>query len=150
MPPTPYTNPEEFFTNRFPSSTANAYHNYTLPDFHTMTSLTLRTMRTSLCTSMPRAFSTSRPTFKIMGNNPDSNLPDPSKNSSAAPNAKVRSDTQNTDKQSSASPDEHKSGDDHPAKQPDHQQQPSRTTGIGGETQVQGGKEGLGERGDRH
>jgi hypothetical protein len=99
--------------------------------------------------SSTRAFSTTRPTFKLMGDNPDANLPDPSKNSSAAPNAQKRSDTQNTDHQSSASQDEHKTGDDHPAKQPDHQEQPSRTTGIGGGEEVKGGKEGLGERGDK-
>ena len=80
---------------------------------------------------------------------PASNLPDPSENSSAAPNAKMRSDTQNTDQQSSASKDEHKTEDDHPAKQPDYQAQPTRSTGIGGNTEVQGGKEGLGERGDK-
>jgi hypothetical protein len=84
-----------------------------------------------------------------MGSNPDANLPDPHKNSSAAPNAKVRTDTPNTDKQSSASTDEHKTGDDHPAKQPDHQEQPTRLTGIGGKEGVQGGKEGLHERIDR-
>lgn len=84
-----------------------------------------------------------------MGDNPDANLPDPSPNSSAAPNAKVRSDTQNTDQQSSASKDEHKSGDDHPAKQPDYQAEPTKTTGIGGSDEVQGGKEGLHERGDK-
>jgi hypothetical protein len=96
-----------------------------------------------------RYFTTTPLRFKLMGDNPDANLPDPSKNSSAAPNAKVRSDTQNTDHQSSASQEEHKSGDDHPAKQPDHQEQPSRTTGIGGGEKVQGGKAGLHERGDK-
>jgi hypothetical protein len=84
-----------------------------------------------------------------MGENPDANLPDPSKNSSAAPNARVRSDTQNTDRQSSASDQENLSGEDHPAKQPDFQEQPTRSTGIGGETKVSGGKEGLGERTDK-
>jgi hypothetical protein len=96
-----------------------------------------------------RPFSTTPLRFKLMGDNPDANLPDSSKNSSAAPNAKVRSDTQNTDHQSSASQEEHKSGDDHPAKQPDYQAQPSRTTGIGGGEKVQGGKDGLHERGDK-
>lgn len=84
-----------------------------------------------------------------MGDNPKANLPDPSENSSAAPNARVRIDTQNTDHQSSASQDEDKTGDDHPAKQPDYQAEPSRSTGIGGDTEVKGGKEGLGERGDK-
>lgn len=97
----------------------------------------------------PRAFSTTPLLHKRMGDNPDANLPDPSPNSSAAPNAKVRSDTQNTDQQSSASTEEHKTGDDHPAKQPDHQEEPTRSTGIGGDTKVQGGKAGLGERGDK-
>ncbi|KAH7395233.1 hypothetical protein DE146DRAFT_615935 [Phaeosphaeria sp. MPI-PUGE-AT-0046c] len=97
-----------------------------------------------------RCFGTTSPFSKLMDtSNPKSNLPDPSENSSAAPNAKVRSDTQNTDHQSSASADEDKTGDDHPAKQPDHQAQPSRTTGIGGWEKVQGGKEGLHERGDK-
>ncbi|EOA87004.1 uncharacterized protein SETTUDRAFT_87922 [Exserohilum turcica Et28A] len=77
---------------------------------------------------------------------PASNIADPHPNSSAAPNAKMRSDTQNTDAQSSASKDEMKQGDEHPAKQPDFQAQPDRTTGIGGKEEVKGGKEGLGER----
>lgn len=55
-----------------------------------------------------------------------------------------------TDKQSNASQDEHKSGDDHPAKQPDPQEDSERSTGFhevkGG---VKGGKEGLGERSDK-
>ena len=96
-----------------------------------------------------RAFTTSPPLTKLMGDNPVANLPGPSENSSAAPNAKVRSDTQNTDHQSSASQEEHKIGDDHPAKQPDYQAEPSRKTGIGGSEEVKGGKEGLGERGDK-
>jgi hypothetical protein len=87
--------------------------------------------------------------MKLMGDNPDANLPDPSENSSAAPNAKVRSDTQNTDHQSSASDKEHLTGDDHPAKQPDPQAKPTRSTGIGGDEKVEGGKEGLHERGDK-
>lgn len=74
-----------------------------------------------------------------MGDNPQANQPD-------SINQQVRSDTPNTDKKSSASPDEHKSGDDHPAKQPDHQAEPDRSTGIGGEHKVKGGKEGLDER----
>lgn len=77
-----------------------------------------------------------------MGSNPKSNQPD-------SPNASVRKDTPNTDKQSNASADEHKTGDDHPAKQPDTQAEPDRKTGIGGETKVEGGKAGLGERSDR-
>lgn len=72
--------------------------------------------------------------------NPDSNNP-PSRSPSA--------NTPNTDPQSSASKEEHKSGDDHPAKQPDNQQEPERKTGFGGETDVKGGKEGLGERTDK-
>lgn len=84
-----------------------------------------------------------------MGDKPDSNLPDPDKNSSAAPNAEVRSSPQHTDQKSSASKDEHKTGDDHPAKQPDPQAQPTRTTGIGGSEEVKGGKDGLHERGDK-
>jgi len=74
-----------------------------------------------------------------MGENPKANQPD-------SINQQVRSDTPNTDKQSSASPDENKSGDDHPAKQPDHQAEPTRSTGIGGDSEVKGGKDGLGER----
>ncbi|EMD95460.1 hypothetical protein COCC4DRAFT_118517, partial [Bipolaris maydis ATCC 48331] len=94
-----------------------------------------------------KTFSTSSPNKKIMDTSkPASNIPDPHPNSSAAPNAKVRSDSQHTDQQSSASHDEAKQGDEHPAKQPDFQEQPKRTTGIGGGEQVKGGKEGLGER----
>lgn len=91
---------------------------------------------------------TSTPTItNLMGKNPDANLPDHSINSSAAPNAKVRTDTQNTDHQSSASTDEHKTGDDHPAKQPDYQAEPTRSTGIGGQEEFKGGKEGLADVG---
>ena len=54
-----------------------------------------------------------------------------------------------TDSQSSASTQEHKTGDDHPAKQPDQQQDSDRSTGFGHQQGVKGGKEGLGERTDR-
>ncbi|KAG9194530.1 hypothetical protein G6011_04565 [Alternaria panax] len=112
-------------------------------------SLCLRALQRPV-TSQLRAFTTTPSRAKLMDTpNPASNLPDPSENSSAATNAKVRSDTQNTDQQSSASKCENKTGDDHPAKQPDYQAQPSRTTGIGGKTEVKGGKSGLGERGDK-
>lgn len=54
------------------------------------------------------------------------------------------------DPQSSASTSENKSGDDHPAKQPDPQADSERSTGFhevkGG---VKGGKEGLGQRSDK-
>ncbi|KAH3941964.1 hypothetical protein HBH98_095730 [Parastagonospora nodorum] len=114
-----------------------------------MASLRLRAaQRLPLQTSV-RMFSTTPLRYKLMGDKPDSNLPDPSKDSSAAPNAKVRSSPQNTDQQSSASKDEHKAGDDHPAKQPDPQAQPTRTTGIGGGDKVKGGKDGVHERGDK-
>jgi len=96
-----------------------------------------------------RTFSTTPLRYKLMGDKPDSNLPDPDKNSSAAPNAEVRFSPQHTDQQSSASKDEHKTGDDHPAKQPDPQAQPTRTTSIGGGEEVKGGKDGLHERGDK-
>jgi hypothetical protein len=107
-----------------------------------MSYLRLRAVqRLPLPTSL-RPFSTTPLRYKLMGDNPDANLPDPSKNSSAAPNAKVRTDTQNTDQQSSASTEEHKTGDD-------YQAQPTRTTGIGGKEEVQGGKDGLHERTDK-
>ncbi|KAF2829143.1 hypothetical protein CC86DRAFT_368210 [Ophiobolus disseminans] len=114
-----------------------------------MAYLRLRAIQRLPSQTSTRPFSITPLRSKLMGENPDSNLPDPSKNSSAAPNAKVRSDTQNTDHQSSASNEEHKSGDNHPAKQPDHQAQPTRSTGIGGGEEVQGGKDGLHERGDK-
>ncbi|KAK5121168.1 hypothetical protein LTR85_005652 [Meristemomyces frigidus] len=57
------------------------------------------------------------------------------------------------DPQSSASskdPDEHKTGDDHPAKQPDRQVEGDRSTGFHDfKGDVKGGKEGLGSRSDR-
>jgi hypothetical protein len=77
-----------------------------------------------------------------MGSNPDANQPD-------SINKDVRKDTPNTDNQSSASQQEQKSGDEHPAKQPDDQQQPTRSTGIGGQTDVPGGKEGESYRTDK-
>ncbi|KAJ4322731.1 hypothetical protein N0V94_002249 [Neodidymelliopsis sp. IMI 364377] len=117
----------------------------------TMSFLRLRPIvRTPLCLSQfSRTFTTTRTVSQELKRGPDmgSNKPDDSANSSAKPNADARSDsdTLNTDQQSSASTQEHKSGDDHPAKQPDQQAQPSRTTGIGGGEQVKGGKEGQDE-----
>ncbi|KAI1600346.1 hypothetical protein PtrEW13061_000748 [Pyrenophora tritici-repentis] len=109
---------------------------------------TLRTLthsHLSLLNLTIRPFHTTLPLSKFTASSqPPSHLPDPEPNSSAAPNAKVRNSTQNTDPQSSASQEEHKSGDEHPAKQPDFQEQPKRTTGIGGGEEVKGGKEGLG------
>jgi hypothetical protein len=116
---------------------------------HIMAYLRLRAAQRLPLQFSVRPFSTTPLRSKLMGDNPDANLPDPSKNSSAAPNAKVRTDTQNTDQQSSASTVEHKTGDDHPAKQPDPQAEPTRSTGIGGNDKVQGGKSGLHERGDK-
>lgn len=94
-----------------------------------------------------RLFTTARPVAQELkrGPNMGSNKPDQSTNSSAKPNADLRSSTLNTDKQSRASELEHKSGSEHPAKQPDHQAQPTRTTGIGGKEGVKGGKEGQNE-----
>lgn len=94
-----------------------------------------------------RTFTTARPLAQELKRGPEmgSNKPDQGANSSAKPNADVRSSTLNTDKQSSASDQEHKSGDDHPAKQPDQQAQPTRSTGIGGTEEVKGGKEGQSE-----
>lgn len=89
-----------------------------------------------------RLITTTPPFQARMGSNPQANQPD-------SINANVRKDPPNTDTQSSASSDENKGGDDHPAKQPDTQAQPDRKTGIGGATEVKGGKDGLKERGDR-
>ncbi|KAL6710209.1 hypothetical protein ACN47E_009155 [Coniothyrium glycines] len=97
--------------------------------------------------SAVRRLSTTSTLLKLTRDNPDAKLPDAAGKSSAAPNAKARSDAQSTDRQSSASREEHKSGDEHPAKQPDYQQQPTRKTGIGGDAEVEGGREGLDERG---
>ncbi|KAK7185349.1 hypothetical protein DPSP01_011112 [Paraphaeosphaeria sporulosa] len=79
---------------------------------------------------------------KRMGSNLQANQPD-------SISANVRSDTPNTDQQSSASSEERKSGDDHPAKQPDYQAEPTRKTGIGGDEKVKGGKAGLEKTGDK-
>ncbi|USP75973.1 uncharacterized protein yc1106_03247 [Curvularia clavata] len=114
----------------------------------------LRTLRQQpLLRALPNTLHSARPFTcsasdkKLMDTpKPASNIPDPHPNSSAAPNAKVRSDSQHTDQQSSASRDEAKQGDDHPAKQPDFQEKPDRTTGIGGGDRVKGGKEGVDER----
>jgi hypothetical protein len=93
--------------------------------------------------SLSRPFTSTRlaRSDKLMGEEgepPKSNKPDPSDNSSAAPNRNMRSDedTLNTDHKSSASQEEHKTGDDHPAKQPDPQAKPTRSTGIGGNEAV--------------
>jgi hypothetical protein len=102
------------------------------------------TLRTSRLLPLTRLFTTTPllTNGKRMGSNPQANQPD-------SINANVRSDTPNTDQQSSASGEEHKSGDEHPAKQPDYQAEPTRKTGIGGSEEVKGGMEGLGERGDK-
>ena len=91
-----------------------------------------------------RTFTTTRPLAEKLERGPDmgKNKPDQSANSSAKPNADARSSPLDTDKQSSASTEEHKAGSDHPAKQPDPQAQPTRSTGIGGVKEVKGGKEG--------
>jgi hypothetical protein len=95
-----------------------------------------------------RTLTTSRPLFEQelkRGPEMGSNTQDASKNSSAKPAADNRSSPLQTDSQSSASTDEHKTGADHPAKQPDQQAPPTRSTGIGGAEEVKGGKEGLDE-----
>jgi hypothetical protein len=54
------------------------------------------------------------------------------------------------DSQSNASTQEGKTGDDHPAKQPDPQAEVDRSTGFGNvKGAVEGGKEGLHHRSDR-
>ncbi|KAJ4990311.1 hypothetical protein SVAN01_04193 [Stagonosporopsis vannaccii] len=112
-----------------------------------MTSSLRAMARASRVTPAIRTFMTVRPLSQELKRGPDmgSNKPDQGPNSSAKPNADARSSTLNTDKQSSASAEEHKSGDDHPAKQPDQQAQPTRTTGIGGGEEVKGGKQGQSE-----
>ncbi|KAF9732105.1 hypothetical protein PMIN03_000686 [Paraphaeosphaeria minitans] len=108
----------------------------------------LRISNTTLLASPFRPFTRSfitsplRADEKRMGSNPQANQPD-------SINANVRSDTPNTDQQSSASDEEHKTGDNHPAKQSDYQAEPTKKTGIGSDEEVKGGKEGLGERGDK-
>ncbi|KAF2659824.1 hypothetical protein K491DRAFT_775295 [Lophiostoma macrostomum CBS 122681] len=89
-----------------------------------------------------RGFATSSSMRKIMGSNPDANQPD-------SINKDVRKDTPNTDSQSNASKQEDKSGDNHPAKQPDDQQKPTRSTCIGGQTDVPGGRAGEKYRTDK-
>ena len=74
---------------------------------------------------------------------PPSNMP---------PNAQKAGKTQmpGEDAQSSASTQEGKTGDDHPAKQPDPQAEVSRSTGFGNvKGAVEGGKEGLHHRSDK-
>ena len=74
---------------------------------------------------------------------PPSNMP---------PNAQKAGKTQTPgeDAQSSASTQEGKTGDDHPAKQPDPQAEVSRSTGFGNvKGAVEGGKEGLHHRSDK-
>ena len=74
---------------------------------------------------------------------PPSNMP---------PNAKKAGKTQipGEDSQSNASAGESRTGDDHPAKQPDPQAEVSRTTGFGNvKGEVEGGKEGMHHRSDR-
>ncbi|KAH7045117.1 hypothetical protein B0J12DRAFT_549604, partial [Macrophomina phaseolina] len=92
----------------------------------------------------PRALSTSPLLHKeqMMGSNPKANQPD-------GISAQARKDSPNTDPQSNASQEEHKTGDDHPARQPDYQAKPTRSTGFESQDEVKGGKEGLGDRVDK-
>ena len=74
---------------------------------------------------------------------PPSNMP---------PNAQKAGKTQipGEDPQSNASMQEGKTGDDHPAKQPDPQAEVSRSTGFGNvKGEVEGGKEGMHHRSDK-
>lgn len=87
--------------------------------------------------SRPRAFTTST---LLRADPPPGNQPPSAK--SAGRQSHVSSDSQ-----SSASNEEHKTGDDHPAKQPDSQAPSDRSTGFKeGTSEVKGGKEGLGQR----
>jgi hypothetical protein len=93
-----------------------------------------------------RAFS-SIPSHK---SNNDSKTPPPPPN--MPPNAQKAGKTQSPgeDAQSNASTQEGKTGDDHPAKQPDPQAEVTRSTGFGNvKGPVEGGKEGLKHRSDR-
>ena len=90
-----------------------------------------------------RAFSSVHPRRADKTPAPPSNMP---------PNAEKagKSHTPGQDSQSNASMQEGKTGDDHPAKQPDHQAEVSRSTGFGNvKGAVEGGKEGLHHRSDR-
>lgn len=108
------------------------------------TSLLRQTQRPSP-TTLPRFISSSSRLFAQEP--PPGNTDFPSAKSAGKKNHPA------DDQQSSASskdPDEQKSGDDHPAKQPDTQAPSERSTGFnevpGG---VKGGKEGLGQRTDK-
>ena len=76
------------------------------------------TTRSLRVTPTIRTFATTRPLAEKLERGPDmgKNKPDQSTNSSAKPNADARSSTLDTDKQSSASTEEHKTGGDHPAR----------------------------------
>jgi hypothetical protein len=78
--------------------------------------------------------------------------PPPPPNIPPGAQQKGRTSSPNKDKQSSASTHgsaESKSGDDHPAKQPDPQAPADRSTGFHEVHEVKGGKEGLGARSDK-
>lgn len=106
--------------------------------------LSLRTtfMRTSRIASTRPLSTTSR---LLKDTPPPPNIP---------PGGQQKGRTQSPahDSKSSAStqrPAANKSGDDHPAKQPDPQQASDRSTGFQEVKEVKGGKEGLGARDDK-
>ena len=67
--------------------------------------------------------------------------PPPMSNQPASKAREARgNETPSRDPQNNASNQEHKSGDERPAKQPDPQEQPSRSTGFGAQSEVAGGK----------
>ncbi|GAB7360720.1 hypothetical protein MBLNU230_g0597t1 [Neophaeotheca triangularis] len=101
----------------------------------------LSTIRPRAINSPPRAlFST---TTTKAADPPPSNQPPSAKQAN-------RDSHVASDEQSSASQSENKTGDDHPAKQPDPQTASDRSTGFKeGTPEVKGGKAGLGQRSDR-
>lgn len=111
---------------------------------YTITMLSLRTslMRTARIASTRPLSTTSRLQKD----------PPPPPNIPPGAQQKGRTTSPNKDRQSSASTHtsaESKSGDDHPAKQPDPQAPAERSTGFHEIHEVKGGKEGLGARSDK-
>lgn len=107
-----------------------------------MLSLRTTSMRTSRIASTRPLSTTSR---LLKDTPPPPNIP---------PGGQQKGRTQSPahDSKSSASTQgsvANKSGDDHPAKQPDPQQASDRSTGFHEVKEVKGGKEGLGARDDK-
>ncbi|KAK3077756.1 hypothetical protein LTS18_009402 [Coniosporium uncinatum] len=98
--------------------------------------------------ALSRAFSVSR-NIRQADPPPSNKPPTQAGTQGYSPSSEQTSPSDQKQSSASSAETESKSGDDHPAKQPDNQAEPERSTGFQGAREVKGGKEGLGDRTDK-